>query len=47
MKRLNIEFVGEAASYKELMLLLANTETDVLLLDGEMVGIQHLSICPK
>ena len=42
-----IEFVGEAASYKELMLLLANTETDVLLLDGEMVGDSTSEYLPK
>src|SRR5438552_17488728 len=43
----HIEFVGEATSHKELQVLLSKTATDVLLLDGEIVGGSTSEYLPK
>ena len=41
----HIKFVGEAASYPELIDLLEKVPCDVVLLDGELLEVQYLRTC--
>jgi DNA-binding NarL/FixJ family response regulator len=43
----HIQFVGEAASYPELLAVLIKTEFDLFLLDGEIIGGSTSEYLPK